>query len=126
MQQARRIDRRGFLKGAGRLAAGAVAMPYVVRPSALGKAGSVAPSDRIVMGSIGVGGRGGALLSGFLGLSDPQVVAVCDVKQPAREGARDRVNQRYGNTDCAAYTDFRELIARGDIDAVVIASPDHW
>jgi len=120
------ITRRGFFHRAGRLAAGAVAFPYVVPSSALGRAGTVAPSERIAMGSVAVGGRGGALLNGWLGLKDAQVVAVCDVQQHRREGAYNRVNQRYGDTGCAAYVDFRALCARDDIDAVTVASTDHW
>jgi len=63
---------------------------------------------------------------GFLGESDVQVVAVCDVDTDHRNQARDIVNERYGNKDCAAYNDFRELLARDDIDAVLTAVPDHW
>jgi len=126
MQQQTAMDRREFLRGAARIATGAVAFPYVVSSSALGKGGAVAASDRIVMGSIGTGGRGGALLRNFLHLRDAQVVAVCDVKRPARENAKRAVGSHYGKNDCAAYNDFRELCARDDIDAAVVASCDHW
>ena len=120
------IDRREFLKRTTSLAAGAVALPYVVPDSALGKAGSPAPSDRITMGFIGVGGRGRSLLNNFLHLSDAQVVAVCDVKRANRHGAQKTVDGRYRTTGCAAYTDFRKLVARDDIDAAVVATTDHW
>jgi len=121
-----KTHRRQFLRSAARLAAGAVAVPYFVPGSALGKDGATVPSDRIVMGSIATGGRGSALLRGWLGLSDSHVVAVCDVKKPARDRAKARVDQRYGGSGCTSYTDFRELLARDDIDAVTVASPDHW
>ncbi|MBN2138383.1 MAG: Gfo/Idh/MocA family oxidoreductase [Sedimentisphaerales bacterium] len=117
------IDRRGFLKAAG---AAAVGLPYLVRSSALGGAGSVAPSNRISMGSIGVGGMGTGDLHGFLSKQEVQVLAVCDVDSGKRESAKNIVDKKYGNTDCATYLDFRELIGRGDLDAVALALPDHW
>jgi len=120
------MDRRRFLKQAARLAAVAAAAPYVVTSSALGADGTVSPSERIVMGFIGVGGRGSALLRNFLGLADSQVVAVCDVKRPRREGAKTTVDARYADKGCATYVDFRELLARSDVDAVTVASTDHW
>ena len=78
------------------------------------------------MGCIGVGGMGRANMDNFLGQADCQVVAVCDVDANHLKGAKETVDARYGNTDCAAYKDFRELLARADIDAVMIATPDHW
>ena len=120
------ISRRRFLKKTTHLAAGIAAMPCLVPSSALGADGAVAPSNRIVMGFVGTGGRGGSLLNNFLGLKDAQVAAVCDVKQPARENAKRMVNGRYRTQDCTAYRDFRQLLARDDIDAVTIATTDHW
>ena len=84
------------------------------------------PSDRIVMGCIGVGDMGQGHLHSFLGHDDVQMVAVCDVFGGRRQRAIDRVNRKYGNKDCKGYNDFRELLARDDIDAVCIATPDHW
>ena len=121
-----RIGRRGFLKKAASAVAGAATAPMFVPASALGKDGAVAPSDRVVMGFVGTGGRGGALLTNFIGLRDAQIVAVCDVKGPQRDRAKQRVDGHYRTQGCAAYNDFRELCARGDIDAVAVASPDHW
>ncbi len=126
MKRGKSYSRRGFLKKATGLAAGAISFPYIVSPSALGKTGSVAASERITMGSIAVGGRGSALLRNFLSLKDAQVVAVCDVKKPNRDNAQKRVNDHYKTTGCASYLDFRELCAREDIDAAVVASTDHW
>ena len=120
------IGRRGFLKATAKLAAGAVAFPYIVQSSALGKAGTVAPSNRVVVGCIGVGPQGSGVMGGFLRQPDAQVVAICDVKAFVREGVQKRVDQHYQTNDCKGYNDFRELLARDDIDAVMIATCDHW
>ena len=95
--------------------------------------GQTAPSDRIHLGFIGLGVQGRGLMNGFLGRKDVQVVAVCDVDTNRREDARKQVESYYQeHTDrgpfkgCSAFMDFRELIARPDIDGVVIATPDHW
>ena len=115
-------SRRQFLKAA----ATAVAVPFIIPASALGRDGKVAPSNRIVLGGIGLGGMGTANLRSFLKEDDAQVVAVCDVDQRQREKAKNTVNGCYKNNDCATYLDFRELIARKDLDAVFTAMPDHW
>ena len=117
--------RRGFLK-ASAATAGAAAAPYVITSKALGDATTPPASDRIVMGGIGLGNMGSGDQGGFLGRPDVQYVAVCDVRQKWREAGQGRVDGKYGNTDCAAYVDFRELLARDDIDAVHIATPDQW
>jgi len=122
----KKLNRRGFLRSATSMAAGAVVFPYVVPSSALGGAGSVAPSNRIVMGSIGVGGMGTGDMRGFLGKREVQYVAVCDVDKGHRDGAKGIIDKKNGNSDCATYLDFRELIGRGDLDAVALAMPDHW
>ena len=114
--------RRQFLAGT----CAAFAAPYLVPSTALGDEGRPAASERIVMGGIGIGNQGRGDLGVFLGRGDVQYVAVCDVRKGARNGAKGRVDGRYGNSDCQAYTDFRELLARDDIDAVHIATPDHW
>jgi predicted dehydrogenase len=126
MSGQRKVSRRRLLKSAAGIAAGAVSFPYIVSSSALGKSGSVAPSNRIVMGSIGVGGQGTAKMRAFLGNEDVQVVAVCDVVAARRQKAKGIVDNHYGGKGCAAYNDFRDLLARDDIDAVVIAPQDHW
>ncbi len=122
----KRVDRRQFLKRATGFTAGAVAFPYVVPASVFGQAGNVSPSERITMGCIGVGSQGSGNMNNFLGKRDAQVIAVCDVDKSHRDKARDTVNKRYGNSDCKTYHDFRELIARDDIDALSLAMPDHW
>jgi predicted dehydrogenase len=120
------MDRREFLKRTGAVAAGAVAFPYLVKSSALGAEGAVAPSNKITMGAIGVGDMGTGDLRDFLGRNEIQMLAVCDVDTALRERAKNIVDSKYGNKDCAEYKDFREVIARKDIDAVMIATPDHW
>ena len=121
------INRREFLRKAVRVSAAVAGFPYFVAPSALGKTGSVAASNRITLGFIGVGGHGiGMNLRTFLGQPDAQAVAVCDVDTNNLNKARDIVNQKYDNQDCATYKDFRDVIARDDIDAVMISTPDHW
>jgi hypothetical protein len=114
--------RRDFLKTTST----AVAAPYVITSSALGNADRPAASERIVMGGIGIGNMGSGDRDAFLGRKDVQYVAVCDVRKGIREGAKNRTDQHYKNKDCKAYNDFRELLARTDIDAVHVATPDHW
>jgi len=123
----KKFNRRQFLRKAAGVSTGAVGFPYLVWPSALGKAGTVAASERITIGFIGVGSHGRAVnLKNFLGNADAQAVAVCDVDTNNRNIARDMVDQKYGNKDCATYNDFRKIIERDDIDAVMISTPDHW
>jgi predicted dehydrogenase len=78
------------------------------------------------VGGIGFGMQGPGNMRNFLGISNVQWVAVCDIDELHLQSARDIVNKRYGNNDCATYKDFRALFARGDLDAVSIAIPDHW
>jgi hypothetical protein len=109
------------------MAAGAVALPCLIPASALGREGKVPPSERIVMGGIGLGGRGSYDLGWMLGERDVQWVAVCDVVKGRREGAKNTVDGKYGNKDCAMYGDLRQLLAeRADVDAVLIATGDRW
>ena len=121
-----KMNRRRFLKNATGITAGAVAFPYIVSSSALGNTGSVAASNRIVMGCIGMGGMGTGDMRGFLGKKEVQVVAVCDVDKSQRDKAKKNVDQRYNNNDCKTYLDFRDVIARNDINALSLAMPDHW
>ena len=120
------LTRRRFLTR-GAMAAGAVALPYYIPASALGLNGAVAPSERIVMGGIGIGGRGSYDLGAMLNERDVQWVAVCDVLKSKREAAKNVVDSKQGNKDCAVYADMRQLLAeRTDVDAVLIATGDRW
>ena len=117
------ITRRHFLRTNLAAALAAPAFPMIVPSSIFG---ADAPGDRINVGCIGTGPQGRGDMGGFFGQSDARVVAVCDVKKDQLDLARKNVNDHYQNQDCATYVDFRELLARRDIDAVLIATPDHW
>ena len=119
------LSRRAFLRK-GAVACGVLAAPILVPASALGRGGAIPPSERIVMGGIGIGGRGSGDLGALLQESEVQFVAVCDVQRVNRERAKAMVDGRYGNKDCQAYRDLRELLALADIDAVLIATGDRW
>src|SRR5512138_364383 len=124
MKMSKRIEqpnRREFLKQTV-LAGAGLALPIVVPASALGRNGAVAPSERIVFAGIGLGPRGQYDLSVMLPEKDVQFVAVCDVQRSRREKVKQMADAHYGNTDCAMCSDFRELLARPDIDAVLIAT----
>ncbi len=121
------IRRRSFLK----TIAIAGAAPLILRSGLW--AAETAPSNQITLGFIGQGTQGRGLLGGFLNRDDTRVLAVCDVDSTRREHAKSTVEEHYKDATtagtykgCATYNDFRELLARKDIDAVVIATPDHW
>jgi len=120
------LDRRGFLKTALRATTVAAVAPMVVRGATLGRDGGVSPSERVILGGIGIGNRGRYVLSCFLPQPDVQFVAVCDVQQKRRESIKKMADDHYGNRDCGMITDFRELLARQDIDAVLIATGPNW
>ncbi|MDX2036945.1 MAG: Gfo/Idh/MocA family oxidoreductase [Isosphaeraceae bacterium] len=135
-------DRRGFLKTAA-AAATAFAFPAVVPDRALGRSGATPPSERIVVGFIGTGNQGFNDIRAFLRDERVQIVAACDVnresagywdgkvggREPGKrlieKGYADRKGEGAGKS-CATYVDFRELLARDDVDAVAICTPDHW
>jgi hypothetical protein len=119
------FNRRQFLRTAFQTGA-LLAAPQFVRAAVLGKGGAVAPSERIVLGGIGIGSRGTYDLGCFLEERDVQFVAVCDVKASRREAIKKKADDKYGNKDCATYRDLRELLARSDIDAVLIATGPNW
>ncbi|UCG56271.1 MAG: Gfo/Idh/MocA family oxidoreductase [Phycisphaerales bacterium] len=123
MPRNRNMDRRQFLKTVTVATTGAVALPNIVPSSVFG---ADAPSEKITIGCIGVGSQGSGNMRGFLGQGQAKVLAVCDVDKGHRENAKKTVDERYRNTACATYHDFRELIARDDIDALSLALPDHW
>ena len=120
------IPRRKFLRRAA-AAGGLLAAPWPVPGKALGRDGAVPPSEKIVLGGIGIGGRGSGVLGWMMGEPDVQCVAVCDAKKAQRERVKQMVDTRYGNNDCQIYRDIREFLAlRTDIDAVLIATGDRW
>jgi predicted dehydrogenase len=130
MLRDQRITRRGFVKGA----AAAIAAPSIVSACALGRGRTIAPSERITVGFIGTGDHGvNWNMRYFFKQPDAQIVAVCDVDRARREDARKRVDAHYGETlskgsykGCSSHNDFREVIHRKDIDAVMVSTPDHW
>lgn len=136
------LSRRDFLRNTSWALGAALAGPAIIPASALGANGTTPPSERINMGFIGVGGQGGGHLlggawtyvpGGYVARDDVQVLAVCDVRQERRDHAQERCNQIYaqkfgkpGYNGVQAYNDFREVLARPDIDAVLVAVPYHW
>jgi len=120
------LTRRLFIQQSAAAAVAAATFPALVPASARGANGVVAPSNRIQVGAIGVGPQGRGVMGGFLAQSDVRVVALCDVLKPNLDQALKQVNGHYQNVACQTHTDFRELLARKDIDAVLIATPDHW
>ncbi len=126
------MNRRHFMKKAGSALAGAALFPTILPSRVTAASQQIKPSDKIVIASIGVGKQGGGLLRGFLYKPECHVVAVCDVDRLKREAAQKAVQDHYYEKfggdykGCDATMDFREIIERTDIDAVVIATPDHW
>ena len=120
-----RLTRRQLLSTA--LGSGAaLATPYVLPGRVLGMDGAVAPSERIVLGAIGLGGRGTGVLRSFMSNADVQFIAICDVRRQRREAIKKLADTQYGNSDCAMYRDMHEILARPDIDAMLIATGDRW
>jgi len=120
-------SRREFLKWTAASLGAAAAAPYVVPSSVMGApAGAVSPSERVTMGIIGCGGRGSDVMGHFLRQKDVQWLAVCDVRQERQRAGKQMADRHNGNTDGATYTDFREMIARPDLDGVLIATGCHW
>ena len=114
------------MKKAAGSALGLIAAPYIIPGTALGKNGAIAPSNRIVMGGIGLGSMGSGNTRNFLGKDEVQYVAICDVDSGRRGKAAMMVNGRYKNQDCRTYGDYREFLEKEKLDAVTIAVPDHW
>ncbi len=107
-------------------AAAAAAVPLILPARVLGLGGSVAPSEKITLGVIGIGPRCTYDLTAMLGLPDVQCVAIADVQASRRDAGKTLVDNHYGTSDCKLYGDFRELLDRKDIDAVLIATGDRW
>jgi predicted dehydrogenase len=122
-QQSLRINRRRFL-AAGALA---VAAPLVLPSRVLGREGVLSPNERIVLGLIGYGNRGREITGDFVGdRRNYQLVAMCDCYKTHLDNGVARVNNDYGNSDCKGYEKYEDILERKDIDAVAVATPDHW
>ncbi len=119
---AKHFSRRHFLKAAG----AAIVLPTILPGCVTGRGGKTPPSGKIHMGVIGWGMQGPSNTKSFLVEEDCRVVAACDLDQNHLQAAVDTINDNYKNQDCAAYHDYREMLARPDLDAVMIAIPDHW
>jgi predicted dehydrogenase len=120
------ITRRSFLQTNLTLALAAGAFPSIIPASALGREGKIAPSSRIGVALIGCGPQGRGDMNGALAQADARVIAVCDVWGEHAEQACKQVNDHYQDQACRPYADYRELLARSDIDAVIVGTPDHW
>src|ERR1043166_1055591 len=116
------ISRRRFLAATGT----ALAAPMIVPASVLGGEGKASPSERVTLGVVGWGMQGPGNTGAFLGVRDCQVIAACDIDKNHLQAAVNTVNGHYKNSDCKAYHDYREMMARNDIDAVMLAVPDNW
>jgi predicted dehydrogenase len=126
MSKKMKVNRRDFLRTAAGAAASAIAIPYIVPSSVFGADGGVAPSNKLHVGMIGVGSQGTWDMRGFLDKQEALVVAVCDIDVKRQKTAKAEVDLKYGNSDCKTYGDFRDVIARSDIDIIATAIPDHW
>jgi predicted dehydrogenase len=129
MTRTSRFSRRRFLQG---ITAAGLAGPVMITSSLWGKANGK-PNNRITLGFIGVGTMGRGHVGSFLGFPEVQIVAVCDVVAERRDASKKMIEDHYAKQKgkgtfkgCASYKDFRDLLHRQDIDAVVIATPDHW
>ena len=119
--------RRDFLKRSASVATGALILPQIIPSSALGMGGKLPPSDRIVMGAIGVGSQGKSNMRDFLKLNNQvQFVAVCDVDSSHSAKAKSMADEANNNKDCRIHSDYREFLEKEKLDAVSIALPDHW
>jgi len=116
-----KLSRRNFLRGSTAVVA---ASAFNIIPARL--LGQNAPSNRIAMAMVGVGGMGNGNMDSFLSMDDVVVRVVCDVNTKKMDAAKAKVDRRYNNTDCAMIKDFRDACSRKDIDAIMIATPDHW
>lgn len=120
------LHRRQFLKSSLAAVGAAAIAPTIIPSSALGLDGAVPPSERIIVGGIGIGNRGTYDLGCFLEQKDVQFAAVCDVKEARRVAIKKKVDDHYNTQSCDMVRDFRELLDRKDIDSVLIATGPNW
>src|SRR5688500_19919579 len=116
------VNRRDFL----RTAAAAAVAPMIVPRHVIAGSQTTPPSDRIQLGHIGVGRMGGGHVRGFMKMPGVRVTAISDIREETLDKFKTAVDQHYGDRACLGFTDFRELLARKDIDAVVIAPGERW
>ena len=120
-------NRREFLRNSVGVAGASLALPSVIPSTVLGKDGAVPPSEMITVGFIGTGSHGiGWNLRAYLQQPDAKILAVCDVDTRNMDKAKEAIAKKLGKADCASTQDFREILARDDIDTVMISTPDHW
>jgi predicted dehydrogenase len=122
MKKTAKFNRRQFLKTTG----AALVLPAILPSRVFGGDGKTTPSNKITMGIVGWGMQGPNNTKSFLVEDDCQVVAACALDTNQLQSAVDTINDQYGNKDCRPYHDYREMMARDDIDAVMLAVPDHW
>lgn len=120
------MKRRQFLRSSTLATASGIIIPTIIPASALGNNGFTAPSDRILMASIGVGSMGKGNMNSFVKNKDVQIVAVCDLDKKRRESAKNALHKYYDSNDCEAYENYLELLDKEDVDTASIAVPDHW
>ena len=116
------LNRRSFLAKAS----AALVLPMIVPGCVVGRSAKTRPSNRINIGVVGWGMQGPSNTKAFLAEEDCRVIAACDLDKNALAAAAGTINDHYGNQDCATYHDYREMMARPDLDAVMLAVPDHW
>jgi len=116
------MSRRSFMCGVG----ATLTAPYIVPASVMGAAGTTAPSNRINIGVVGTGGQARGLTQRAIKHDNVRVIALCDVDRNRLAEAKKLVDEFYGNNDAAVHADYRELLARKDVDAVICGTPDHW
>lgn len=125
MKNQAKPGRRLFMRNS-LLSTAAFSLPWIIPSRALGRAGFLAPSDKITLGVVGIGPRCKKVLTDMMEHADLQCVAIADVQASRRKEGKQLVDEKYGNKDCVLYRDFRDLLARKDIDAVLVATGDRW